>query len=135
MNDMSAREIYADMSDTLGIDCTGYSTAAKYLREKLFSKSMLDTDFEPKIDEENFINETILGALEECPFSSLNQIVKRILIPMGTVRYHLVNSLTYQIRNIRWVLHLPSSSQKQVGVEMSQDVLQVLRLANDRPCR
>jgi hypothetical protein len=49
---------------------------------------MRDTDFEPKIEEENFIDEVILGALEECPFSSLSQIAKRIFIPMSTVRYH-----------------------------------------------
>jgi hypothetical protein len=54
---------------------------------------MLDTDFEPKIEKNNFIDETILRVLEECPFSSLRQIAKRILIPMSTVRHHLVNSL------------------------------------------
>jgi hypothetical protein len=30
---------------------------------------MLDTDFEPKIEEESFIDEAILGALEEYSFS------------------------------------------------------------------
>jgi hypothetical protein len=46
---------------------------------------MLGIDFKPKIEEENFIDEAILGALGECPFSSLRQIAKRILIPMSTV--------------------------------------------------
>jgi hypothetical protein len=46
---------------------------------------MLDTDFEPKIKKENFIDEAILGALEEFPLSSLRQIVKRILILMRMV--------------------------------------------------
>jgi hypothetical protein len=62
---------------------------------------MLDTDFELKIEEENFTDEAILGVLEKCSFSSLRQIAKRILIPMSTVQYHLVNSLQYRIRNIR----------------------------------
>jgi hypothetical protein len=52
-----------------------------------------------------------------------------MLIPMSTVRYHLVNSLGDRIRNIRWVPHSLSSIQKQALVEMSQDLLQVLRLA------
>jgi hypothetical protein len=98
---------------------------------KSFSKSMLDMDFEPKIEGENFIDEAILGALEKCPFSSLRQIAKRIFIPMGTVRYHSVNSSGYRIRNILWVPHSLSSSQKQARVEMSQDLLPVLRLAKD----
>jgi hypothetical protein len=62
---------------------------------------MLDTDFEPKIKEENFFDEAILGALEERPFASLRQIAKRILIPISMVRYHLVNCLGYRIRTIR----------------------------------
>jgi hypothetical protein len=96
---------------------------------KSFSKSLLATDFGRKIKEEDSIDEAIIGTLEECPFSLLHQIAKRIFIPMSTVRYHLVNSLGYRIRNIEWVSHSLSSSQKQARVEMSQDLLQVLRLA------
>jgi hypothetical protein len=90
---------------------------------------MLDKDFEPKIKEENFVDEAIHGTLEKCPFSSLCQIGKRTFIPMSTPRYHLVNSLGYQIRNVRWFFHSLSSSQKQARVEMSQDLFQVLRFA------
>jgi hypothetical protein len=129
MKDMNAKEIYADMNDILGADCIGYSTITKYLREENFSKSMLDKDFEPKIDEDNFINKVILGALKKCSFSSIPKIAKRILIPMSTVQCHLVNSLGYQIRKIRSVPHSLSLNQKQAPVEMNQDLLQVLRLA------
>jgi hypothetical protein len=129
MKDMSTREIYANMNNALRTDRIGYSTVPEYLREKSFSNSMLDMDFELKIEEENFIDEAVLGALGECSFSSFRQIAKRILVPMSTVRYHLVNSLGHRIRNFPWVLHSLSSSQKQVRVEMSQDLLHVLRLA------
>jgi hypothetical protein len=74
---------------------------------------MLDTDFEPKIGKENSIDEVILGVLEEGPFSSLCQIAKRILTPISAVQSHLVNSLRYQIRNIRSVPHSLSSSQNK----------------------
>jgi hypothetical protein len=84
---------------------------------------MLDTAFKPKIKGEIFIDEVILGVVRECPFSSPRQIAKRILIPMSTVQYNLVNSLGHRIRNIRWVSHSLSSSQKQALVEMSQDLL------------
>jgi hypothetical protein len=125
--DMNEREIYADMNDTLGAYCIGYSTVTKYLKKKCLI-SMLDMDFEPKIEEENFINKAILGALEECHFPSVRQIAKRIFIPMSTVRNHLVNSLGYPIRNIRWVHPSLSSSRKQARIEMGQDLPQVLRL-------
>jgi hypothetical protein len=45
---------------------------------------------------------------------------------MSTVQYHLVNSMGYQIRNIRSVPHSLSSSHKQARDEISQDHLQVL---------
>jgi hypothetical protein len=35
MKDMNAREIYADVNDTLGADCIGYSTVIKYLRAEV----------------------------------------------------------------------------------------------------
>jgi hypothetical protein len=101
MTDMNAREIYADMNDTLGVDCIGHSIVTKYLRENSFSKSMLDTDFEPKFSEENFRDEAILGAVEEHPFSSLCQIAKTMFISMSTVRDRLVSSLGHRIKNIR----------------------------------
>jgi hypothetical protein len=100
IKEMNTREIYAYMKDTLGANCIGCSTVTKYLREKSFSKSVLDTDFGPKIEEENFMDETIVEALEECLFSSLRQIAKTILIPMSTIRFLLANSLGYRIRNI-----------------------------------
>jgi hypothetical protein len=35
MKDMNAREIYADMDDTLEAGCIGYPTVKKYAREKV----------------------------------------------------------------------------------------------------
>jgi hypothetical protein len=37
---------------------------------------MLDRDFEPKSEEENFIDETMLGALEEYPFLHPARLLK-----------------------------------------------------------
>jgi hypothetical protein len=68
---MNTWEIYTDRNDTFGADCVGYSTVTKDLGGKSFSKSMLDMDLGTKIEEENFIDEAILRALEEYSFSSL----------------------------------------------------------------
>jgi hypothetical protein len=85
MKDMNARELYRGMNDTLGADWIGYSAVTKFFMEESFSKSMLNTDFKPKIEEKDLIDEAILGAFEECPFASLRQIAKRILIPTSSV--------------------------------------------------
>jgi hypothetical protein len=56
-------------NDTLGTDCMGCRTIVEYLREKSFSKSRFDSDIDPKIQEENFIDEATLGIFKKCPFS------------------------------------------------------------------
>jgi hypothetical protein len=84
MKDMNAREIDADMNGTLG-QVVFAPNCCEVSQGESFSKSMLDTDFEPKIEEENFIDEAILRALQEYPFSSLRQIAEGILIPMNMV--------------------------------------------------
>jgi hypothetical protein len=68
MKDLNAREVYTGMNGTLGADCIGDSTIMKYLRAKSFSESTPDMDFELKIEEENFIDTTILGVLRNTPF-------------------------------------------------------------------
>jgi hypothetical protein len=105
IKNMKVREIYADMSGTLGADCIGYSTVMKYLREKVSRSQCLRRISSRKLKRKISLMKQFLGAFEECPFSSLRQIAKRILIPMSTVRYRLVNSLGYRIRTIRWVPH------------------------------
>jgi hypothetical protein len=78
---------------------------------------MFDTDFEPKIEEENFIDEAILGALEECPFSSLRQIAKRILILMSTIRHHLLIILGIESRTFD---EFPTRSHRTRNKHMSR---------------
>jgi hypothetical protein len=63
IKDINAREIYADVKNTLGADCIGYSTVTNYLRQKSFWKSMLDTDFAPKIS----LMKQLLGLLRNAP--------------------------------------------------------------------
>jgi hypothetical protein len=89
---LSMKDMNTDMNNTLGADCIGYSSVTKYLREKSFLKSMVEADFAPKNEEENFIVEALLAALEEFHFSSLCQIAKRRIIPMITVRIFEVSN-------------------------------------------
>jgi hypothetical protein len=42
---------------------------------------MPNTDFEPKIEEEHFIDEAILGALEKCPFPHSARLPKEDSFP------------------------------------------------------
>jgi hypothetical protein len=133
MKDIKAREIYADMNDTLGTDCIGYSTVTKYRREKV-SRSRCLTRISSQKLKRSFINEAILGAPEECPFHSLHQIAKRILIQMSTVQS---SGQFFAVSNRKHSMGSPLAltEPKQVRAETSQDLLQVLRLAKHHAWR
>jgi hypothetical protein len=73
------------------------------------------------------INNNILQTLDESPFASLRKLSKRILIPMTTVRYHLVNKIGYKLKHCKWIPHKPSATQKQTRVIASARVLDMLR--------
>jgi hypothetical protein len=131
IKDMNAREIYTDMNDTLGADCIGYSTITKYLREKNSWTRCMTGISSRKLNKKISMMKQFLGLLRNAPFCSLRQIGRRTLIPTRMVQYRLLASLEYRIRNIRWVLHSLIASQKQSRIEISQDLLQVLRLVNN----
>jgi hypothetical protein len=67
-----------------------------------------------------------LQALDEQPFASLRQIAKRALIPMSTVRYRLVNKMTYKLKHCKWVPDRLSEAQKQTRVATSKRLLDLL---------
>jgi hypothetical protein len=49
-----------------------------------------------------------------------------MLIPTSTVRYRLVNKMTYKLKHCKWVPHRLSEAQKQTGVATSKRLLDLL---------
>jgi hypothetical protein len=68
MNDMKAREIYADMNNTLGADCLGYSTVPKYLREKVSRSRCLTRVSTRKLKRKISSMKQFLALLRNAPF-------------------------------------------------------------------
>jgi hypothetical protein len=58
---------------------------------------MLDMDFEPTIEGENFIDEAILGALEECPLFHSVRLPKEC--PFHRVRFDIIWSILWVIKS------------------------------------
>jgi histone-lysine N-methyltransferase SETMAR len=77
----------------------------------------------PEIEGADAIDQAILQALDEAPFASLRQLAKRILIPMTTIRYHLVNRMGYKVKHSKWVPHSLSEAQKATRVTTSRSLL------------
>jgi hypothetical protein len=123
---LSAVTIHAEINSVLGEGTIGYSTITLYLRKQSFANASHLSPEEPDLGAADTIDNAILQALDEQPFGSFRQIAKRTLIPMPTVRYHLVNKMTYKLKHCKWIPHRLSEAQKQTRVATSKHVLDLL---------
>jgi hypothetical protein len=73
----------------------------------------------PKDEGLDEVNGAMLLALCEEPSSPLQQILRRICIPKGTISRRLVDSLHFTVRCLGWVPDKPSDSEKARQVELS----------------
>jgi hypothetical protein len=90
MKSLSATAIQAEINNILGPGTVVYSTVTRYLCKRSFTGPSERPPHGPEIEGSDSIDQAILQALDETPFASLRQLAKRILIPMTTIRYHLV---------------------------------------------
>jgi hypothetical protein len=120
---LSAVAIHVEINSVLGEGMIEYSTVTRYLRKQSFANASHLGPEEPDIGAADTIENAILQALDEQPFVSLRQIAKRTLIPMSTVRYRLVNKMTYKLKHCKWVHHKLSEAQKQTRVATSKRLL------------
>jgi hypothetical protein len=113
---LSAVVIHAEINSVLGEGTIGYSTITRYLRKQSFANASPLAPEKPDLGAADTIDNVILQTLDEQPFASLRQIAKKTLIPMSTVRYRLVNRMTYKLKHGKWVSHRLSEAQKQTRV-------------------
>jgi hypothetical protein len=126
MKYLGALEIHAEINSVLGQDTVGYSTITRYLRKRSFPHSSESGEEEPEIGSCDPIDRVILQALNEQPFASLRQLAKRILIPVTTIRYYLVDRMWYKIKHYKWLPNRLSAAQKQTRVTISRSLLDLL---------
>jgi hypothetical protein len=110
---LGAVEIRAEISKVLGTGIVRYSTITRYLRKESFPDSSEVTEEEHEIGSSDPIDRAILQILNEQPFALLRQLSKRILIPVTTVRYHLVHKIRHKIKHCKWVSRRLSAAQKR----------------------
>jgi hypothetical protein len=120
--------IHDDLVRTLGKEAVTYSTVTKYARSAQFSCRKEATPPEAPDLERSPVDEAILKALAEFPFSSVRDLSQRICLPRFTVHRHrhLTQSLRFTVRYLRWVPHFLTAEQKQIRVQITIELLQVL---------
>jgi hypothetical protein len=121
MKGMVLDAIPNDLVRTFGKDAVAYSTVTKYTRNAQFSGRKETTSPEAPDVERSPVDETILTAFAEFPFlfSSVCELSRRICLPRSTVHRHLMPSLRFTMRHLRWVPNFLTVEQKQIRVQMA----------------
>jgi hypothetical protein len=104
---MALDAIHDGLVGTLGKDAVAYSTVTKYTCSTQFSDRKEATSPEAPDVERNPVDEAILTALAEFPFSSVRELSRRHCLPRSTVNRHrhLTQSFRFTERHLRWVPH------------------------------
>jgi hypothetical protein len=102
MKGMALDAIHDDLVRTFRKDAVAYSTVAKYARSARFSGRKEATPPEASDVECSPVDEAILTALAEFPFSSVRELSRRIWLPRSTVHWHrhLKQSLRFTVQHL-----------------------------------
>jgi hypothetical protein len=138
MKGMTLDAVHDDLVRTLEKDVVAYSAMTKYARSAQFSARKEATPLEAPDVERSPVDEAILTALIEFPFlfSSVRELSRRIYLPRSTVHPHrnLTQSFRFTVRHLRCLLHFLTAEQKQIRVQMTSELLQVLWVQSTRQC-
>jgi hypothetical protein len=126
MKGMVLDAIHDDLVRTLGKEAVAHSTVTKSARSAQFSGRKEATSLEAPDVERSPVDEAILTALAEFPFSSVGELSRRICLPRSIMHRHLTQSLRLTARYLRWVPHFLTAEQKQIRVQIAIELLQVL---------
>jgi hypothetical protein len=99
-----------------------YSNVTRVCKEIILGLNSEETSSSPRDGGLDEMNEAILLALSDNPFSSIQQIARRICVPKNTVYHRFVDSLHFTLRYLHCVPHKLSDSQKVRQAESSRVV-------------
>jgi hypothetical protein len=73
------------------------------------------------------IDQAILDAFEQHPFSSIRELVRLTCIPTTTIHRHLTQLFGFVMKHLRWVPHTLTPTQKTERVTLSIELLRQIR--------
>jgi hypothetical protein len=82
----------------------------------------------------SIIDEAILKALSEAPFSSVRELAKATCFAVSTVYVHLTQHMGFVLKHLRWVRHLLTEDDRKRRTALSKDLLALLEKSQRKPC-
>jgi hypothetical protein len=131
MKGLSARDVHNELVAVLGPDAIAYSTVTNYLRQWPFPAISSEPSDEPPT---SIIDDAILDAFDKQSFSSVRKLAKLTCIPNTTVYRHLTRSLGFVVKNLRWVPHTSTDTQKAQRITLSNQLLLEICLIKHQGC-
>jgi hypothetical protein len=132
MKGMALDAIHHDLVQTLGEKDVAYSTVTKYARSSSFAIEKETAAPAPIDAAADAVDQTMLIALAEYPFSSVGELSRRICLPRSPIHRHLTRSLDSTMRHLRWVPHFLTPEQKKLRVHMATELLGILAIQRTR---
>jgi hypothetical protein len=116
LKELSAWAVDNELTAVLGAMAIAHWTVTKYLRQSQFTSILVDPGEEPATI---VIDHAILDVLEQCLFSSIQELARLTCIPTTTAHRHFKQSLSFVMKHLRWVSHTLTPPQKR-SVTFSQ---------------
>jgi hypothetical protein len=116
----------------LGENAVAYCTVTKYVRSEKFPPMNDGPPLQPIRIEPGPVDQAIVTALADCPFSSVRELSRLTCLPRSTVHRQLTGSLHFRIQHVRWIPHLLNPEQKWIRVNMAGELLRVLSVQGAR---
>jgi hypothetical protein len=119
MKRMALGDLHEDLVRVLGEIAIADSTITKYVGSARFPPKQDAPSAEPMPVETTPVDQAILTAFADSPFSSLREFSRLTCLPRSTVRTHLARSLHFTIRHLQWIPHFLDTGQKLASCPMS----------------
>jgi hypothetical protein len=110
----------------LGKEAVTYSTVTKYAENARFALTTEAIPPKPAEGGHGPVDEAILAAIGEKPFSSGRELSRLTCLPRSTVHRRLAQSLRFPVRHLRLVPGFLPAEQKRTRVDMAGELLRVL---------
>jgi hypothetical protein len=132
MRGMSLDASHEDLMRVLGENTVAYSTVTKYLRSEQFLPKNHGPPSEPINVEPGPVDQAILAALADDPFSSVRELSRLTCLRRSSVHRHLTDSLHFKIQHLRSIPRLLNPQQKRIRVNMASELLRILSVQGVR---
>jgi hypothetical protein len=110
----SAHTIHDELVYILGPDAIAYSTVTYHLRASRWTAQTEERHSDPPPD---VVDNAILEAPDQTPFTSVHELAKTTCIPHTIVWRRLTESLGFVVKHLHWVPHSLTDAQRQNRID------------------